>query len=147
MSYQVLMENGLINNEKVEGRDMGTQPEDERLKNLFDSIADVFLDQYQNWQKKRLFEKQFILSDFKKQMGLPADSFKIKIEMIQSQIQNKEWNNFSDCKTMFIKWQGFYEHQIELLKNYEKDATQLKRDTDLLNSWVEILQEIIRLMR
>lgn len=91
MSYQVLMESGLISGGKEKLNSTHTQVDFDNLSFLFQSIADVFFDQYQNWQKKKLFQKQFILSDFKKQMGLPAESFKIQIEAMQGQIHNNEW--------------------------------------------------------
>ncbi len=143
MSYQVLMESGLISGGKEKLNSTQTQVDFDHLSLLFKRIADVFFDQYQNWQKKKLFQKQFILSDFKKQMGLPAESFKIQLEALQGQIHNKEWGNFLGSKEMFIKWQCFYEHQIKLLQGYEKNAVQLASDTKLLNSWIGTLQEII----
>lgn len=146
MSYQVLLESGLISGDKVKSSGTQTQVDFDNLLYLFTSIADVFFDQYQNWQKKKLFQKQFILSDFKKQMGLSADSFKIQIEALQDQIHNNEWGNFLDSKKMFIKWRCFYEHQIKLLQGYEKNAAQLASDTKLLNSWIENLQEIIKIL-
>jgi NAD(P)-dependent dehydrogenase (short-subunit alcohol dehydrogenase family) len=146
MSNQVLMESGLISGGKEKINNTQSQDDFNNLSFLFKSITDVFFDQYQNWQRKKLFQKQFILSDFKKQMGLPADSFKIQIESLQGQIHNNEWGNFLDSKEMFIKWRCFYEHQIKLLQGYEKNAAQLASDTKLLNSWIENLQEIIKIL-
>lgn len=146
MSYQVLMESGLISGGKEKSNSTQTQVDFDNLSFLFKRIADVFFDQYQNWQKKKLFQKQFILSDFKKQMGLSAESFKMQIEALQGQIHNNEWGNFLDSKEMFIKWRCFYEHQIKLLQGYEKNAAQLASDTKLLNSWIENLQEIIKIL-
>ena len=146
MSYQVLMESGLISGGKEKINNTQSQDDLNNLSFLFKSITDVFFDQYQNWQKKKLFQKQFILSDFKKQMGLPADSFKIQIESLQDQIHNNEWGNFLDSKEMFIKWRCFYEHQIKLLQGYEKNAAQLASDSKHLNSWIENLQEIIKIL-
>lgn len=146
MSSQVLMESGLISDNKEKSNCTQTQVDLDNLSLLFTSIADVFFDQYQNWQKKKLFQKQFIFSDFKKQMGMPAESFKIQIETLQGQIHNNEWGSFWDSKEMFIKWRCFYEHQIKLLQSYEKNAAQLASDTKLLNSWIEKLQEIIKIL-
>ena len=143
MSYQVLMENGLISSGKEKSDSTQTQVDFDKLSFLFTSMANVFFEQYGNWQKKRLFEKQFILSDFKKQMGLSAESFKMQMEALQGQIGNNEWGSFLDSKEMFLRWRRFYEHQMKLLQGYEKDAAQLAKDTKLLNSWIEILQEIM----
>ncbi len=147
MSYQVLVDSGLISNNAEKVNSTHKQVDYDKLSLLFTSIADVFYDQYQGWQKKNLFQKQFILSDFKKQMGLPAESFKKQLEALQDQIQNHQWDNFLNNKDMFIKLQRFYEHQIKLLQSYEKDATQLANDTKLLNSWVNILQDIIDILK
>lgn len=146
MSYQVLMENGLISNGKEKVSNNRTQADLDQLSILFKRIADIFLDQYQSWQKKKLFQKQFILSDFKKQMGMPADSFKVQIEVLQSQVQNNEWGNFLAGKRLFKKWQHFYEHQKKLLQEYEKNTEQLESDTKLLDNWIEILKEIIQIL-
>lgn len=143
MSYQVLVESGLIGGGKEKTNIAKSNVDFDNLSLLFNSISDVFYDQYQNWQKKKLFQKQFILSDFKKQMGLSAESFKMQIEALQRQIQNSEWEDFFQSKNMFIKWRCFYEHQIKLLQGYEKNAEQLAKDIKFLNSWIEILQGII----
>lgn len=146
MSYQVLMDSSLISGNTGKSNDIRTQADFDKLPLLFNRIIDVFLDQYNGWQKKNLFQKQFILSDFKKQMGLPAESFKKQLETLQSQIQNHQWDNFKNSKGMFLKLQHFYEHQKGLLQNYEKDMAQLNNDTNLLNSWIEILQCIINIL-
>ena len=86
---------------------------------------------------------RFIFSDFKKHMGLPAESFKKQLETLQNQIQNNQWDNFLNSKEMFIKLQRFYEHQKEMLQGYEQDMAQLNNDTRLLDSWIGILQGII----
>jgi hypothetical protein len=148
MSYQVLADCGLIGDsaEKLNGgqKEIECKRIDYiKLSSLFLRIADVFYDQYEGWQKKKMFQKQFLLSDFKKQMGLPAESFKNQLEILQNQIQNNQWDSFLSRKDMFVKLQRFYEHQIKLLQSYEKDAVRLENDTKLLKSWIDILQEII----
>lgn len=145
-SYQVLLDAGLIIDNTVKQATMQTQVDYARLTSLFTSITEIFFDQYQNWQKKKLFQKQFILSDFKKQMGLSADNFKKQLEALQAQSQNHQWDNFLSSKEMFIKLQRFYEHQKALLQGYEKNVEQLAKDVKLLNSWIELLQNIIDLL-
>lgn len=145
-SYQVLVDDGLIIDNTVKHDSTQIQVEFDRLTSLFTSITNIFFDQYESWQKKKLFQKQFILTDFKKQMMLPADNFKKQLEALQIQILNNQWDSFLNSKEMFIKLQRFYKHQIELLKDYEKNAMQLAKDTKLLNTWIDILQDIIDML-
>jgi hypothetical protein len=93
-----------------------------------------------------LFQKKFILNDFKKQMGLPAENFKTRLETLGQQIGNHEWNGFYDSKELFVKLKAFYEHQRELLQGFEKNAAQLASDTKLLNHWIDVLRDIIELL-
>lgn len=146
MSFQALADSGLINGSTAKPIDTQIQVDYDKLSLLFTSMTDIFFDQYQGWLKKTLFQKQFILSDFKKQMGLPADSFKKQLETLQSQISNNEWDSFLSSKEMFVRWKNYYIHQKKLLEGYEKDMTQLANDTKLLNSWIDILQEVIDIL-
>lgn len=147
MSYQVLMEHGLISENKEEVAGMRESAEYDTLSMLFTTMADVFYDQYQNWQNKKLFQKQFIYSDFKKQMNLPAESFKLHLETLQNQIDRNKWDSFWDNRELFIRWRLYYEHQIKLLQGYEKDKVQLASDTELLKSWITTLQKIIDILQ
>lgn len=79
-------------------------------------------------------------------MGLSADSFKPQLETMQNRIHNNQWGSLLKSKEMFIKLQNFYEHQKNLLHNYEKNVMQLNSDTKLLNSWIDILQDIIDIL-
>lgn len=146
-SYQVLLDEGLIIDNTAKKVSTLIQIDYDRLTSLFTNIADIFFDQYQGWQKKKLFHKQFILSDFKKQMGVSAENFKAQLETLQSQIINSQWDSFLNSKHIFVELQAFYEHQKELLKNYEKNATQLSNDSKLLNNWIAILQMIIDILQ
>ena len=145
-SYQVLLDAGLILDKAVKQDHRQIQVDYDRLTSLFTSIANIFFDQYQSWQKKKLFQKQFILADFKKQMGLSADSFKKQLEALQNESQNHQWDNFLNSKEMFKKLQRFYQHQKDLLQGYEKNPEQLANDTKLLNSWIDILQDIVDIL-
>ena len=145
-SYQVLVDEGLIIDNTPKQDNTQTQVDYDRLASLLTSISNIYFDQYQGWQKKKLFEKQFILSDFKKQMRMPADSFKKQLEALQSESKNHQWDNFLNSKEIFIKLQRFYKHQKDLLQGYEKNAAQLAKDTKLLNGWIEILQDLIDIL-
>lgn len=145
-SYQVLVDDGLIADNTVADNSTKIEVDFNRLTLLFTSIINIFFEQYESWQKKNLFQKQFILSDFRKQMRLPADDFKKQLEALHIQIQNKQWDNFLNSKELFLHLQHFYRHQKDLLQSYEKNAVQLADNTKLLNSWIDILQDIIDML-
>lgn len=152
MSYQVLVDNGLIAGatEKASGtaQASGIQKADdyEKLSLLFSDVAAAFFEQYQNWQKKKLFERQFVLTHFKKQMGLSAESVKTRFEDLLEQVRNGQWSGLFSNKELFLKLQDFYRSTRKMLQSYEKNAEQLKSDTALLDSWITTLQGIIDML-
>lgn len=140
-SQQVLLDAGLITQDNQNNQEM--KIDYTQLSPLYTRIANIFREQYQSWQTKKLFQKQFILSDFKKFMGLPAERFKEQVDALQGDVQNQKWEQFLNSRDLFKKWQGFYEHQKELLKKHERNPILLANDTKLLDSWIAILQSII----
>lgn len=143
ISSQVLIDSGVIDREKEQSEVMPELVDYDKLSSLFASISKIFFEQSQSWKKKKLFQRQFILSDFKKHMGMPADSFNNQLKDLQKQIDNQKWGAFLSSKKLFMRWQRYYEHQINLLQSYEKDIVQLNKDTEILKSWINILQELI----
>lgn len=140
-SYQALMDAGLMESEA----ETGTKPEevDYTLIYLFTASADIFYGQYKEWQKKNVFQKKFILSNFKKITGFSADDFKSRLENLQSAIQEGIWVNSATAKDMFVKLQEFFRQTKKMLAGYEKDPVQLQSDTALLNEWIGTLQKMI----
>ncbi len=110
---------------------------------MFTGIWEVFEEQFSNWMKKNLFVRQILLSDFKKQMGMPADAFKRQLESLYAEAQNGRWNTVVAGKDVFVKLQGLYAHQRDMLASFEKDPAQLKSDTAMMNGWIDSVREMI----
>ena len=90
-----------------------------------------------------MFFRQFVLNDFKKQTGMPAEAFKRKLASLYAGAQAGQWGDVTASKDMFVKLQGLYAHQRDLLQSFEKDPQQLQSDTALMNGWIEDLRRLI----
>jgi hypothetical protein len=123
-----------------------SQTDIDSMTNLLGDISGVLRAQYDDWQKKSFIKKQFMLSDFKKQMGLPAESFLQQLEALESDIRYGEWDAFIGFRGMFIKLTCYLEHQAKLLFTHEKDPARLARNASSLNVWIAKLQELIELL-
>ncbi len=144
-SYQALMDAGLIEG-KAEAGSKPAGADYAQMLSLFTASAEIFYEQYQEWQKKNLFQKKFVLNSFRKSTGFSADIFKSKLENLQSEAQNGNWANAAIAKSLFEKLKRFFEQTIKMLAGYEKDPVQLKSDTELLNSWIDTLQDTIDIL-
>ena len=142
-SHQVLVDAGLLSGmPQVTTTPLLDEDNSKRLS-LLDAIASVFDEQYNNWMTKNLFFRQFVLNDFKKQMGTPAQAFKRQLEDLHQEVQNGQWDKLLASKDLFVKLQSLYAHQRDLLSSFEKDPVQLKNDTALMNGWIATLGKLI----
>jgi NAD(P)-dependent dehydrogenase (short-subunit alcohol dehydrogenase family) len=151
-SYQVMASAGLLGVSAAETESHNGTPwkdcelpkaDYDNLLALFTSVADTFYHQYQSWMKNNLFQKQFVLNHFKKEMGQSADEVKKQLEDLYGQIKRNHWEVFLKSKKLFEKLLHFYGLQREMLQGWEKDPERLKSDTALLDSWIETLQNTI----
>ncbi len=142
-SYQVLLDAGLLDAPAEAAATDAPDVNNEKLLPLFSDVAKVFEEQYNGWHKKNMFFRTFVLNDFKKHMGMPAEAFKRKLEGLYDEAQKGQWNNVAANKDMFVKLQSLYARQREMLAGFEKDPAQLKSDTALMNGWIDTLQKII----
>ncbi len=142
-SYEVLLGAGLLDTAPRAASAPAPSGDMEKLLPLIADIASVFEEQYNGWMKKNMFFRQFVLNDFKKQTGMPAEAFKRKLASLYAGAQAGQWGDVTASKDMFVKLQGLYAHQRDLLQSFEKDPQQLQSDTALMNGWIEDLRRLI----
>ncbi len=143
-SYQVLLDAGLLDAQARESAAPAPAPSaDTGGLPLIADVAAVFEEQYNGWMKKNLFFKQFVLNDFKKQMGMPAEAFKRRLEGLYAEAQSGQWSNVADKKELFVMLARLYARQRDMLASFEKDPVQLKSDTALMNGWIDTLRKIV----
>lgn len=120
-SIQVL--NGLENkNESYENCDF-----DILLK-----VIKTYEEQYFGWKRRNIFERQWVLRDFKKCVGKSADE-------VYSIMKNMEKSNgilstdeYKLLETLILYW----EHQYQLLQGFERDKEKLQENGNIINGWI-----------
>ncbi len=147
-SSQVLQEAGLLGDAPREAATAtpaarGASADGGSLPALLAEITAVFEEQIANWKKKNLFFRQFVLNDFKKQTGIPAEAFLRQLQDLREAARNGRRQKLAAGKDIFVKLQKQYAHQRDMLASFEKDPAQLQRDTALMNGWIDTLQEAL----
>jgi len=146
-SIQALMDAGIIRQEKEEVINNTSNYSKETLKLHTTNVIKVYNEQYQGWFERNIFERQWVLRDFKKEVKLSAGQFKREMEIIQNLMEQGEFASLRKKKNLFISLEKYYEHQYKLLQGYEKDVKKLKDNSQVILSWIEELQIIIDILR
>lgn len=129
------------------GRDRTTPPATEAPAlppALLIRIFDTFQAQYHGWLQRNLFERQWVLRDFKKRVGLPAEAVDNTLQTARNTLERGESPTLSPA--LFAKLQSYWQHQYTLLQSFEKDPDQREAYGRQIQAWIADLQQLLDLL-
>jgi len=145
-SIQVLLSTDLIETEKAQEKAAISDTDLSRLKCLIADVVRTYQEQYQGWLDRNVFERQWVLRDFKKQVKLAADEFKFELESTLPLAQDGKALELTQKKDLFVRLCGYYEHQLKLLQGFEKNADRLEEISRIIQGWIDDLRRVTDLL-
>ncbi len=142
-SIQALMDAGFFEKQTqtevstISLNDMGS------LSEQIEDIVRVFDEQYDGWLTRSIFERQWVLRDFKKTVGTAADAFRKNMVSILELAKRQRLT--AEYKSEFEKLKTYYLHQYKLLQGYEKNPEMLKKNSQAILGWIDDLQAVINI--
>jgi NAD(P)-dependent dehydrogenase (short-subunit alcohol dehydrogenase family) len=140
-SIQALIDGGIMR-----GAENGTEQvrpdsmQTEEFIRCVSEIVKVYTEQQEGWIKRNVFERQWILRDFKKTTGLSSDEMKSELLSLLERPGN------AASFRVFELLKKYYERQYKLLQSYEKDPDQLKKNSDIVRSWIGTLDKVMGML-
>ena len=92
--------------------------------------------------ERNIFERQWVLRDFKKTVGYSADQFLEIMQHIESIILTENDEQISSYFSHFEKLSMYYQRQYKLLQRYEKNPEKLKEYSKALQHYIEDIHNI-----
>ena len=132
---QVLMDFDVFEQESAKTPKTGVSGE--RLA-CFARIRETFVSQYDGWQRMNLFERQWVLRDFKKCMTLSAEQANDELHRLSDTLSLGQAPSQKDC-AFLTRLLAYWEHQLQLLKGYEKNTDKLAENTQIITGWMDDL--------
>jgi len=145
-SIQVLLSEDLIESERTQETIAISDAALENLDSLLAAVVRTYQEQYQGWLGRNVFERQWVLRDFKKQVKLAADAFKFELESTLLLVKNESVQELAKKKDLFVRLRGYYEHQLKLLQGFEKNADKLEENSRIIRGWIDDLRQVIDLL-
>lgn len=112
---------------------------------LVKKMIGVFEEQYAGWMTRNVFERQWVLRDFKKTVGISAEQFQNDFRRLKEALTEKT-ESVASYKNHFEKLRAYFIRQRKLLQGFEKNPAKLKEFSDTLTDWIETLSEILTLI-
>lgn len=136
-SIQVLMDMDISISEEKENTIKKLSEEKKQALILLKDISNTFSEQVEGWLNRPIFERQWIIRDFKKHTGAGTEYFKNQLKEIEKLIETNELSVSNNIKVEVEKLSSYYRHQIDLMKGYEKDLNKAIEYTNVLQDWIK----------
>lgn len=117
------------------------------LSQLFNRILKNYIEQSDGWNTRPVFERQWLLRDFKKQTGAAPEFMREGLKDFENKLEKTELSKDDIEKVPLKKLYSYYEHQLELLKGYEKNPEKLKESSAIISSWLEDIDNLLRILK
>ena len=138
-SIQALLDSGLLADDVVEKNE---STDYDKVIPLVHKVIAVFEEQYHGWMSRNIFERQWVLRDFKKTVGISAEQYKNEMVRLENELTTEERVDLSQYKGIFEKLKIYFKHQYSLLQGFEKDSDKLRENSDVIQEWIDLLAEI-----
>ncbi|SDN90754.1 SDR family NAD(P)-dependent oxidoreductase [Acetanaerobacterium elongatum] len=110
-------------------------------------LVQTFTEQYTGWFERNVFERQWVLRDFKKTTGMSADEMKGCMDTIKQQADTGDAAGIVKQAMLMKKLKQYYEHQCHLLQGYEKNPQKLRENSEIIQGWIKDVDTILSLLR
>ncbi len=113
-----------------------------RLSELFQRVKNTFTEQIGDWSNRPIFERQWLLRDFKKQMNAAPEHFMEKLTKFEAALVSDELSG-KLLETLPLKSiDAYYKHQMDLCKGYEKDPHKVEENLAIMQGWLDAIDSL-----
>lgn len=128
-------------------REPGKRPAEGSIENrgqaqaLCEAVRVTLKEQSDDWKRRSLFERQWVIRDFRKTAGMPVEEWLETLRQLEEDLRRGAVSH-----PPLEKLAGYYEHLADLAKGYEKDPAKLEENLRHVYRWRDEVKELARLI-
>jgi len=144
-SLQVLMDFELMGKQEMQAASLKEELTKESAI-IMEKILLTYTEQYKAWKGMNIFERQWVLRDFKKSMSLSGEQALEKLKNLNNEMKKGNAQLLLEEKVFFEKLMAYWKHQLKLLQSYEKDRKKLEENTLIIKGWIQDIEKMLSLL-
>jgi hypothetical protein len=117
---------------------ISSQEERELRLALCQAVRKTLEEQSQGWKQRSIFERQWVLRDFKKTAGMPVEEWLESLTRLEESIKKGS----PAAAPPLSRLASYYNHLAELAKGYEKDQVKLEESLRHVYRWKEEVEQL-----
>ncbi|MFT3891052.1 MAG: SDR family oxidoreductase [Anaerolineales bacterium] len=107
-----------------------------------EAVLFTLQEQSDGWKDRSLFERQWVIRDFKKTAGMPVEEWLTSLKQLNDNLHGEG----AVTPLPLEKLAGYYDHLAELAKGYEKDKAKLEENLRHIYRWRDEVKELEKLL-
>lgn len=134
-SLQALMAAGIrIAGRSESGTSASRIANRDQALDLCRSVRSTLVEQSAGWKERSLFERQWVIRDFKKSAGRPAEQWLEALGRLEGELA-EPGGAITHLDPPLTRLAGYYKHLGDLAGGYEKDPVKLEEALRHVRSW------------
>jgi len=117
--------------------------EREPARALCERVRTTLKEQSDDWKRRSLFERQWVIRDFKKVAGMPVEEWLDALARLEENLRGDQ----AISPPPLQKLAGYYNHLAELAKGYEKDPAKLEENLRHVYGWRDEVKQLERMIK
>ncbi len=112
---------------------------------LCGQVRKTLLEQSSDWKRRSLFERQWVIRDFKKTAGMPVEEWLDNLARLEASLQ-PGGASAQVPGLPLSRLAAYYNHLAELAKGYEKNPAKLEENLRYVYGWKEEVEKLMELV-
>jgi hypothetical protein len=112
-----------------------------RAQALCETVHVTLKEQSDDWKQRSLFERQWVIRDFRKTAGMPVEEWLETLRQLEENLQRGVIS-----RPPLEKLAGYYDHLAELARGYEKDPKKLEENLKHVYRWRDEVKALAKLL-
>ena len=105
-------------------------------------VRKTIYEQHQGWLERPLFERQWMLRNFKKVAGMPAEHWLELLDKMEQALEEGSFGKAAALQAPLDKLAGFYKNLQQLARGYVKDPVELEKNLQITRQWQEDAEKL-----
>lgn len=119
----------------------------EEARALARAVRVTLEEQSRGWQERGLFERQWMLRDFRKNAGMPVERWLESLGVLEETLEGPEGELNSADLPPLDTLAGYYRHLKKLAAGYARTPEERAEHQEIITGWEEDVRELQRLLR
>ena len=108
-------------------------------------VRTTLVEQSEGWKGRSLFERQWVIRDFKKTAGMPVEAWLDALQGLEDALTT-ETPLLSVPSLPLEKLSGYYAHLCDLARGFEKEPVKLEENLRHVQAWQADVEELEKLL-